>query len=86
MLNEFFNLGKSNTNTNFLAIPSVKNPRLIVAVKNLRSFKTGLQFHNTASVKNKFIKIFLVLSYYISIQFKTKLVSSNSIINGFKKN
>ena len=85
MLNKYFNFVKSNANINFLAIPSVKNPRIIVAVKNFKTFKIGLQLHNTASFKNKIIKFFLLINYLLLKEFKSKIISSNALINSLKR-
>ena len=46
----------ANNNSKYLALPSAKNPRVIIPVNSRNHFKTGFDIHNTASPKNRLIK------------------------------
>lgn len=56
MFKNFFIAVNSDNDFKYVAIPSIDNPRLIVSLYNNQLYKTGLMFHNTASIKNQIIK------------------------------
>lgn len=66
MLNDCICKPASNSNEDpkFIAIPNLKNPRIITSLSNYKLYKIGLNFHNTASLKNIIIKEILKLSFY----------------------
>lgn len=64
MLNDFICNSILNEDPKFIALPSKENPRILTLLSNYKSYKVGLAFHNTASIKNELIKEILKLFYY----------------------
>lgn len=46
----------SEAEREYLALPNILSPRLIIPLKNWRIFAAGLKIQNTASIKNRIIK------------------------------
>lgn len=69
----------------YFVIPKLETPRLIIPLKSFKFFYSALYFHNTASIKNRIIKLFLPVFIPLIKIYKKKYVSiSNSFSEELK--
>ena len=77
VLNYFFDKECSEPNS-YLSLPNIETPRIIVPLKNFKTFYSGLSIQNTASIKNRILKLFLPALYPTFKYYKKKLsITSN---------
>ncbi len=84
VLNHFFEKELGNSNC-YLSLPNIETPRIIVPLKSFKTFCSGLAIQNTASIKNRIIKLMLPVLYPVFKYYnKRKLSITSNFSNELK--